>query len=83
MSEITVFTARKVITMNPGSAGATAVAVRDGRIAGAMARGIGPINVLQMRKFFAASPIFRAGRVNALELSTPVRDLLKERTDAI
>lgn len=32
MSDITVFTARKVITMNPGSAGANAVAVRDGHV---------------------------------------------------
>lgn len=32
MSEITVFTARKIITMNPSLPLATAVAVRDGRI---------------------------------------------------
>lgn len=32
MSEITVFTARKIVTMNPSMPQATAVAVRDGRI---------------------------------------------------
>lgn len=32
MSEITVFTARKIVTMNPPMPEATAVAVRDGRI---------------------------------------------------
>lgn len=32
MSEITVFTARKIVTMNPSLPQATAVAVRDGRI---------------------------------------------------